>query len=162
MSQSEEPVEEAATAAAAEAPTEEAAPERWPLAAPLVKRTLVQSFVLAQLAGIVTLLCINALTRGGASAEGWELGLLALVGVTHLVGVLLLHAGFFRDILALDPQRERPEPDLAVVERAFGRVVNAPRYWFLRANFWFVIAAFNLSLARHWVDPDAFPWIHVI
>ncbi|MBW2448222.1 MAG: hypothetical protein JRG83_20185, partial [Deltaproteobacteria bacterium] len=120
------------------------------------------SFVLAQLAGIVTLLCINALTRGGGSAEGWVLGLLALVGVTHLVGVLLLHAGFFRDILALDPQRERPEPDLAVVERAFGRVVNAPRYWFLRANFWFVIAAFNLSLARHWVDPDAFPWIHVI
>jgi methyl-accepting chemotaxis protein len=137
-------------------------PGAWPPVMPVVRRSLARSFVLGVGAAAVTLLCIDALTWSGVTGgdgTGW---MLIAVMVTHLAGAMVSHVGFFRDLRALDRERTAPIPDRAVLERGFVRVVNAPRHWFGPSVGWFVLAAFDLSLLRHWTDPEVFPWANVL
>jgi len=135
---------------------------RWPRALPVIQRLRLQIVALAGVSGVLTLLCIQALARGGASSPGWMLGLLGAVLVTHVLAALACHGGFFRDLRALDRAREQAGPDRRVVERGFARVANAPHFWFVRSILWFAIGSFDLSLVRHAVEPEAFPWMAVV
>ncbi len=138
----------------------ENAPPRDEVAPPVtarqtVVRTVVPGTLLAVASGNVTLLSVNALSRSGDVTEGSAL----LVGfaVLHIALVLWLYAGFFRDVLAIDPARRAEPVDLATLERGFERVVNAPRFWALRSFGWFVLVGFELQVYRHWSAPEMFP-----
>ncbi|NNL66406.1 MAG: hypothetical protein HKP30_09205 [Myxococcales bacterium] len=152
---------EAARPESEEARPEEAPPPAPPSARASIRRTLLQALPLAVVAAFVTLLCINALARGVARPEPWVTLLLVAVLLVHIVASLALHGGFFRDVLALDREREKAVPDPGVLERGFGRIVNAPRFWCIRSFAWFVLGGINLTLLRHWIDPEAFPLVHV-
>ena len=126
-----------------------------------IRRTLLLALPLVAVSAFVTLLCINALARGVARPEPSVSLLLIAIVLVHFVAALGLHGGFFRDMIALDRAREQAVPDPAALERGFARIVNAPRYWFVRSFVWFVIGGVNLSLLRHVLDPEAFPMVHV-
>jgi len=127
-----------------------------------MRRAWLEIVALAGASAVLTMLCVQALARGGASSPGWVLGLLGAVLVTHVLAALACHGGFFRDLQALDRARDSERSDRDALVRGFARVANAPRYWFVRAILWFAIGSLDVALVRHAVDPEAFPWISVV
>lgn len=133
--------------------------EALPSARGTVLRGLADATALMVTSALLTLLSLNALSRAGDVTEGS--GRMLIVALLNLGVVLALYRGFFVDILALDPARASATPEAAEIERGFARVVNAPRFWALRAFAWFVVGGLELSILRHFLEPEAFPWTQV-